>query len=121
MKKGFTLVELLAVVCLLSVLVLVTYSFVTEGLNNASKKVDGAINKLLVSGAESYINDNYGNYSTTNSTVPYCIDFDTLLNENYIDQVIFNQTDLSRDDYMIFYGNGNWFDIEVDYKDVCKS
>ncbi|MBQ8234291.1 MAG: type II secretion system protein [Bacilli bacterium] len=121
MKRGFTLVELLAVICLLSFIVLVTYSFVTEGLNNANKRVDEAISKLLVSGTDSYINDNYSSYSTTNSTVPYCVTFDTLLNENYIDLAIFNQTDLSRDDYMVFYGNGNWFDIEVDYKDVCKS
>lgn len=120
MKKGFTLIELLAVVVLLSILIMVSYTVIVKGINNTQKKVDSAVETVFISATEEYISDNSASYDSRDSN-KNCLVFKTLLDNDYIGKNTFNsQNIVGQDDYMIFYGSGNSFNIYIDYDGKCK-
>lgn len=84
-KKGFTLVEMLGVIVLLSVLVLITYTGITT-MNKRSKENEwNDYKKTVYMASETYVN-------TKNIQVngDIYINISDLLNENYLDNVVEN-------------------------------
>lgn len=59
-KKGFTLVEMLAVVTLISLLTVGTYYGLIRLKDNADKKNEGNIKAAILTGAKAYFSDNIG-------------------------------------------------------------
>lgn len=121
MKKGFTLVELLAVISLLAVLIIVSYTFITKALNNSSNEVSKAALKLITVGCEEYINDNYNTYDKYDSQTVSCIKLEELINGNYISATTLQQANLTVNNYLTIHGNGSSFDIGVDNNNVCQN
>ena len=64
-KKGFTLVELLAVIIILSLLVLITSTSVTKVLKDSKNKLSSAQIGLIESAAKAWSADNLENMSDT--------------------------------------------------------
>jgi competence protein ComGC len=81
MKKGFTLIEVLAVITLLGLLALLIMPNVLEQKNKKEKEVDEATKKILYVDAEKYIRDN--NYNILPGNV-FCVGVDTLYNGGYL-------------------------------------
>ena len=81
MKKGFTLVELLAVIALLSLIALLVVPNVLEQKEKKEKEVDEATKQILYTDASNYVRNN--DYDIIPSNV-YCISVDTLKTSGYL-------------------------------------
>lgn len=88
-KKGFTLVELLAVLVLLTVIVLVAFPNIIGAVKSTNDQLDKATTTLLESIARSYANDNPVKYPTT-TTKNYCVNVEDLVKEGYTQSPIAN-------------------------------
>lgn len=78
-KKGFTLVEVIGVLTLLSIIVLVAFPSILGAMQKADKEMDKATMQMLVANAKSYWND-------TTIRVPeetYCVTVKKLIKQNY--------------------------------------
>mgnify|MGYP004513943235 FL=1 len=83
MKRGFTLVELLAIIALLSLLFLFIYPKVLNIAENKEKEIDSAKQELINSAALDFIRDNLNEYPEEIGE-EYCISLETLDNEALI-------------------------------------
>ena len=83
MKKGFTLVELLAVVILMGVLLAFTYPKIIDIKEKKEQEIDSAKVKLINNAALEYMNNNLNEYSQ-NIGEKHCISLETLDRENLI-------------------------------------
>ena len=81
-KKGFTLVELLAIVILLVGIFLLMYPKITEILEKEEQKIDDIELETIYDAVDRYI-DNNNDYEKTVGK-EYCILYDTLDKENLI-------------------------------------
>ena len=71
-KKGFTLVELLAVIVLLTLLGVFTVSTILDKTDEKKNKIDSATETLLKTAAQNYISKNKGSFNQTLGNV-YCL------------------------------------------------
>lgn len=75
-KKGFTLVEVLAVLILLSIIVIVVYPRIMEKVEEEENKINKAKLDLIYVAAKDYILENRNSYNELG--VKYCINLDDL-------------------------------------------
>ena len=117
MKKGFTLVEMLGIIVILSVVAIITYSGITT-LNRKSKiKEFEDYKKTLYMAAETYLNIN--NIDKNNEN---CISVTTLLEQNLINNVVMNP-DTNKEEYnaSIISKKDNAGVLVFEYKDeICE-
>ena len=85
-KKGFTLVELLAVIVLLSLLGVFTVSTILEQTESNSRLVDSATEKMIKAAAQEYVSLNSENFERKSGNV-YCIEVEKVLETNDIEDV----------------------------------
>lgn len=83
MKKGFTLVELLAVIILLGLLLILVYPRVLEQIEKKEVEIDEYTSELIFSAADQYMLDDLNTYPNTVGKT-YYISVSTLDNENLI-------------------------------------
>ena len=79
-NKGFTLVELLAVLVILIAIMSIAIPSISSSLERSKSKQDEARKKVLESAAELYVTDNKNSFSGS------CIDLKDLKKENYVDE-----------------------------------
>lgn len=89
-KKGFTLVELLAVIFLLGLIAIIAIPPIIEQIRLSSKEISKATEDLIFSATDSYIDEHKNEYLLADNDV-YCIQLKTLI-EN--DKLIENLTDI---------------------------
>ena len=81
-NKGFTLVELLAVLVILVAIMSIAIPSISSSLERSKAKQEESKHRILESAAELYVTDHRNNI-----TKPKCvITLETLYNENYIDE-----------------------------------
>lgn len=83
MKKGFTLVELLASIVLLGLLMMVSYPKIIEMVENKNEEIDESKQTLIYSAVDTYINNNLNDYPK-DIGAKYCFSIDFLDKENLI-------------------------------------
>lgn len=83
MKKGFTLVELLATITLLSLLFLLVYPTVLDIAEKKEKEIDSAKIELINNAVLDYMNSDINSYPQEIGST-YCFDLTTLDSENLI-------------------------------------
>lgn len=88
-NKGFTLVELLAVLVILIAIMSIAIPSISSSLERSKDKQDKSRRKLLESAAELYVTDHKNKIKET----PCAIKIKTLLDENYIDEEATKNTD----------------------------
>ncbi|MGE5456398.1 MAG: prepilin-type N-terminal cleavage/methylation domain-containing protein [Ignavibacteriales bacterium] len=89
MKRGFTLVELMAVIIILSLLVILAAPPILEKLKKTEKDVDAASLALIESAIDLYIDDNDDTYPNINGST-YCITFQQLVNDGKLKPPVLN-------------------------------
>lgn len=82
-KKGFTLVELLAVIVILSIVMIISFPKIIELVKNKNAEISGAKLNLLYSATKAYMFD-YQNRYPTRAGNTYCISPTSLDNDNYV-------------------------------------
>jgi len=81
MKKGFTLVELLAVIVLTSLIMLIAIPALLNAVNKKRDSISDDAKKIIYDSADLYLN----NYSSViQSSTTYCIELDDLVNSGYL-------------------------------------
>lgn len=82
-NKGFTLIEILAVVLLLGLLALVIGPRVLEQKNKKEKELTEAEKQVLYTDAGEYVRDNLNIYNIKPGNI-FCIQVNTLINEDKV-------------------------------------
>jgi type IV pilus assembly protein PilA len=78
-KKGFSLVELLAVIVILSIIALIAYPIIGNTINNSKKKVQKEQYNRILGAAKNWV--------TANSiSANRCITIDELMNGGYLEK-----------------------------------
>ena len=81
-KKGFTLVEVISVLVILGIILIVTFTQLTNFFKNADIKIEESKLLALTSGVEDYFVEN-NNY-VKNEGNNYCIPLKELIQEGYV-------------------------------------
>ncbi len=90
-KKGFTIIEILAVVIILGVIMTITYPTVVDTFSNVEDRQYEALVSSISSSAKSYVTDNRANISSLGvvNGVSY-ISLSTLRDEGYLASDIYD-------------------------------
>lgn len=97
-NKGFTLVELLAVLVILIAIMSIAIPSISSSLERSKDKQNEARQKVLESAAELYVTDHKNNITSS-----CCISLDKLKSENYVDDDAINDADGNKFDGGIKY------------------
>lgn len=103
-NKGFTLVELLAVLVILIAISSIAIPAISSSLDRSKVKQSKAKEKLLLSAAELYVTDNK-NYFVDNDVCYFNVQ--RLIDENYIDEY----DEIPKDQYIIYRRNPVSFSV----------
>lgn len=76
MKKGFTLIEMMAVILIIAALALLILPNITDQLGNKKENINKVTKQIILTAAEMYKNDNNSNSVIT---------VQDLIDENYLD------------------------------------
>jgi len=80
-RKGFTLAELMGVITILGLIVIIAFPPLIKQIKGTKTAIDETTEKLIIIGAENYVDENKNDYPKTNGKV-YCITLQTLVNDN---------------------------------------
>ena len=132
MKKGFTVVELLATIIILVLIGTIGVAIFDKVVHNMRIKAYETQKQNLVLSAERWLNDKKGttefpSKDELNSNISYNLYLRNLLKEKYIDDDICNQEDRVKIDYYKSYikisENGKIYNYElniVNTEEECK-
>ena len=76
-QKGFTFIEMLAVVVLLALLVVIAYPIVADQIKSTNEDLTNSEKEILYNSAYSYIQDNINDYPIRSGNV-FCISIGSL-------------------------------------------
>ena len=118
MKKGFTLIEILAVVTIMGLIFILVIPKIGTSLK---KDVDTTTNNLIITAAKNYVNDNQDTFDKIDNNI-YCLPLTTLTKKDYLDSPVKNVTDdldiTNSKSVKITYNKG--FKYEVVDKKECE-
>lgn len=80
-KKGFTLVELLAVIVILSILAVISFAIIFKLIDNSRNDIYNSNINTIETAAEKWAAQNS---KLIGKTTPYCLDVDRLVSGGYI-------------------------------------
>ena len=113
-NKGFTLLELLGVVIILGALSLITFPIILNQIKNAKQGIKDSTKALIIDAAKDYYEDNSNNYDRVEG-MTYCIDIETLTDENYLNKNLkdenLNNMDTSEKVKMFYHNDKFNYDI----------
>ena len=111
-KKGFTLVEVIGVLTLLTIIILVAFPSILGAMQKADKELDEATREMLIANAKSYWDDTTIRIEEENKT--YCVTVKKLIKQNYtktpISTVDSKKAQQLEDDFCVktTYSSGKW-------------
>ena len=118
-KNGFTLVELICVVMLLSIIITLVVVSTINILNNSKNRENTASLKLIETASKDYINKYENNYYINNG-VTYCVPISDLVNENLLaSNISYDGEEIIEKVVKIQYDN-NKYSYTLDDVETCK-
>ena len=91
-KKGFTLIEVLAVVTIMGLIFLLIIPKISNSLKSKKTDIDKTTKSMIVSAAKLYVNDNKDGFDKDNENI-YCLPISQLVKKQYLDTKVKNVTD----------------------------
>jgi len=119
MKKGFTLVEVLAVIVVLSIIAVIIFPKINNSTSKAKDKAYDVQIKALKEAAQKYIVTKNTSALPTDPNTVSCISFSTLMVEGIIEtDIITDPRDSSKriEGYIVVNSNS-----EYSYNEVCPN
>ena len=119
--KGFTLVEMIAVVVIIALISLIMLPLVINQVNNSKGKLDDTMNKVINESAISYIETN-GEYTTNYGSVN-CIKIKDLIDYGYLDEPLINPSTKKKIDQNLFVKvtSETPIDHKFELTDTCEA
>ena len=87
MKKGFTIVEMLGVVVIITIITLMIIPNILNNINNKRKDISSAAKEMIYDAADMYIKENSSTYPIEESAI-YCIKIETLVNNGKLSKPV---------------------------------
>lgn len=84
-KRGFTLVEMLAVLVLLIIISLVVFPSIINYINSSKGEISDTSKEMIISNAKLYVNNNKTTFPTLEGH-SYCMKLQTLADNDYIEE-----------------------------------
>ena len=88
-RNGFTLVELMAVIIIISLIALLTFPNIINQIKKTKKSNNKMIEDVVIEQAKKYVSDNKDEFQDKK----YCISIDTLVDKDYIKDSLFKNND----------------------------
>ena len=98
MKRGFTLIELMAAALIIALVALLTFPNIVNKMKEAKKQNKDSVEKIVIASCKRYVNDNINNF---NEDKNYCIRVKTLVDNDYVKEDIINDEDNDISDYFV--------------------
>ena len=89
MKKAFTLVELMAVIVIISLIAILTFPNIVGQIKKTEKNNNDNIESIVINAAKKYVNDNPNNFKEEEYN-DYCIVIKDLVDNGYLKEDIVN-------------------------------
>lgn len=118
-KKGFTLIELVGVIIIISILSLLFFPSLINQFKKTSDNMDETTKKIIIDSAKIYMDNNESNFDKSKT---YCISISTLIDNEYLED---NFTEYDKD-YIIknkvvqAIGNGDKFNYSIISENNCE-
>lgn len=110
MRKGFTLIELMAVIVIISLVCLLTFPNIVNQIQKSKDANKDNTEKVVLSSAKKYVNDNIDQYSNNDD---YCISVEELVDNDYLKEDIVNNEDNNLLDWYVKVSYGNDFEYKI--------
>lgn len=119
-KKGFTLVEMIAVVMILAIIVVLAVPPILQWIRSTKNEISDAMKKIIVSASDLYMDNDKNNYIRYNGN-RYCITLRQLVESEKLTSPIYDPTtgdEISQDKFV----KVDIFDNEYSYEivDSCE-
>jgi len=82
-RNGFTLVELMAVIIIISLIVLLTFPNIINQIKKTKKSNNKMIEDVVIEQAKKYVSDNPDEFQDDDG---YCLSIDTLVDKGYVNE-----------------------------------
>ena len=102
MKKGFSLVEVLAVIVIIGLIFLIAFPTLLNSIKKSNDQIDSNTLELIKNAAKDYENDQ------DDLDDNYCIDISDLINDGYIEEDVVLSKDKKLINKSINKNNGNY-------------
>ena len=123
MKKGFTLVEIIAVITVMSILLVIITPYILNTVNNKKGEISNEAKQIIYDATDLYVKENQDNYPTVANSI-YCIKLETLVKDGKLEAPIkdmksdkeiplTNMIKVTIDDY-------NQYNYELVKKEECE-
>lgn len=86
-KKGFTLIEIIATILVITVLTLLIVPNILNSVNNKRKDISSTAKQMIYDAADIYVNENEATYPAEDDAV-YCIKLETLVDSGKLSKPI---------------------------------
>ena len=93
-KKGFTLIEIMGVIVVISLIFLIAIPTILNKVKKGQDTIDESTQNMIISATKDYMSDNINDYPEEIGNV-YCIDINDLIDKNYITEDIVTTKDKS--------------------------
>lgn len=113
-RNGFTLVELMAVIIIISLIALLTFPNIINQIKKTKKSNNKMIEDVVIEQAKKYVNDNKDELLEDE----YCMPISTLIDNDYIKEDFVNINDI-KDNKVVHITRTNTDSFEVMDKDKC--
>lgn len=122
-KNGFTLIELIGVVVILSIIALIVFPATLSVLQKGQSEVNDSVKQVVIGAAGKYVNENKDNYkkqigNTTENNLKNNgeVSTKTLLDEGYIESDIYEKYNLEGSCIVVKSNSRKYF---YEYKEGC--
>lgn len=86
-KKGFTLIEVIATILVITIITLLVVPNILNGVNNKRKDISNTAKQMIYDATDMYVNENEATYPAVDDAV-YCIKLETLVNSGKLSKPI---------------------------------
>jgi prepilin-type N-terminal cleavage/methylation domain-containing protein len=117
-KNGFTLIELICTILLLSIIVSLVIITTVNIMQNSKERENAASMKLIEVAAKDYITQNENDFHIKNGVI-YCIDIQKLIDENLlVSKIKYNGEKINDKTVKVRYDSNTYF-YSLDEKGSC--
>ena len=117
-RSGFTLVELMAVIIIISLIALLTFPNIINQIKKTKKSNNKMIEDVVIEQAKKYVSDNKDEFQDKK----YCFSIDTLVDKDYVKDSLFkNNNYLDKKVIYITNSNEDGYNYKMMDKDKCNT